>query len=104
MHLAHDVLKVFTLTNGRLSNRAKNNGTIVMNVPIPVISANGNSNPVIWVLQWECSLLRTYNHTNMATEIYGTDQNPTRDGLDGAADKSAPTVANGRYMSGPRLI
>jgi hypothetical protein len=36
----------------------------------------------------------------MATEIYGTDQNPTRDALDGAADKTAPTVVNGRVYVG----
>jgi hypothetical protein len=96
----HDVLKVFTLTDGKLSKRAVNKGSTTMNAPAPVISANGNTNAVVWVLQWESSLLHAYNHTNMATEIYGTDQNPTRDALDGAADKTAPTVVNGRVYVG----
>jgi hypothetical protein len=96
----HDVLKVFTLKNGLLSNKPANKGTVQMNAPVPVVSANGNTNPIVWILQWESSLLRAYNHTNLATEIYGTDQNETRDGLDGAADKTNPIVANGRVYVG----
>jgi hypothetical protein len=96
----HDVLKVFTLKNGVLSNTAANKGTIQMNAPLAVISANGNANPVIWVLQWEHAILRAYKYNNMTAQIYGTNQNPTRDGLDGHTAKTGPIVANGRVYVG----
>ena len=96
----HDVLKVFSLTNGLLSTTALNKGTIQMNAPLAVISANGNANPIIWVLQWERSFLRAYKYNNMTAQIYGTNQNPTRDGLDGHTAKTQPIVANGRVFVG----
>jgi len=96
----HDVLRVFTLQNGLLSTAAVNKGTIQMNAPLAVISANANENPVIWVLQWEKSILRAYKYNNMENQIYGTNQNPTRDGLDGHTAKTAPIVANGRVYVG----
>jgi hypothetical protein len=96
----HDVLKVFSLKNGLLSTTALNQGTIQMNAPLAVISANGNINPIIWVLQWERSFLRAYKYNNMTAQIYGTNQNPTRDGLDGHTAKTEPIVANGRVYVG----
>lgn len=96
----HDVLRVFTLKNGVLSSTAANEGTIQMNAPLAVISANANANPVIWVLQWEHSILRAYKYNNMQTQIYGTNENPTRDGLDGHTAKTNPIVANGRVYVG----
>ena len=96
----HDVLHVFTMKNGVLSSEAAVKGTIQMNAPYPVISANGKTNPVIWVLQWEHSILRAYKYNNMTTEIYDTNQNESRDGLDGHTAKTAPIVANGRVYVG----
>jgi|SRR5579862_1100685 hypothetical protein len=96
----HDVLHVFTLKNGVLSNKAANMGTIQMNAPVPVISANNNANPVIWALQWEKSILFAYKYNNMSANIYATTQNETRDAPDGHTVKSAPIVANGRVYVG----
>lgn len=92
----HDVLKVFQLTNGQLSTTAIAQGSIRMKAPVPVISSNGTTNPLIWVLQWEDSILRVYNYNNVTTEKYDSNQVPARDRLDGTAAKSAPIVANGR--------
>jgi len=44
--------------------------------------------------------LRAYQYNNLATQIYGTNQNPTRDAPDGHTAKSAPIVANGRVYVG----
>lgn len=91
-----DVLKVFQLTNGQLSTTAVNQGTLQMRAPMPVISANGNTNAIIWALQWDHSTLRAFTYNNLASEIYGTNQVPSRDQPDGTTAKTSPIVANGR--------
>jgi hypothetical protein len=96
----HDVLRVFSLTDGVLSDSSISEGTIQMNAPVPVVSANGSAHPVVWALQWESSVLRAYKYNNMATEIYATNQDATRDAPDGHTAKSAPIVANGRVYLG----
>ena len=96
----HDVLKAFQLTNGVLGTTPITQGTIQMKAPTPVISSNGTSNGIVWVLQWESSALHAFNYNNLATPIYGTNQVPSRDSTDGATAKSAPIVANGRVYVG----
>ena len=91
-----DVLKGFTLTNGVLSTTAVTQGTVQMRAPVPVITSNGTSDGIVWVLQWDHSVLRAYNYNNLATQLYGTNQVPARDTMDGRTAKSAPMVANGR--------
>jgi hypothetical protein len=96
----HDVLKAFQMVNGSLSTTPVFQGTVQLRAPTPVISSNGNSTPLIWVLQWDQSVLHAFNYNNLATQIYGTNQVPTRDAPDGRTSKSAPIVANGRVYVG----
>ena len=91
-----DVLKVFQLTDGQLSTSPISEGTLQMRAPVPVVSANGTTNAVIWALEWDHSTLRAYTYDNLASEIYGTNQVPSRDHTDGTTAKTSPTVANGR--------
>jgi hypothetical protein len=71
-----------------------------MHAPVAVISANANTNGIVWVLQWEKNILRAYNANNVVTELYDSNQNATRDALDGVGVKNSPTVANGRVYVG----
>jgi hypothetical protein len=97
----HDVLKVFQLTNGVLSSSPVSEGVLGMSAPVPVVSANGTTNGVLWVLEWEHSILRAYNASgDVLHELYDTDQDASRDALDGVGVKTMPIVANGRVYVG----
>ena len=65
----------------------------------PVISSNGNSNGILWTID-PSAILRAYDATNLATELYGSDQNAARDSLDNYVKFSSVTVANGEVFVG----
>jgi hypothetical protein len=46
------------------------------------------------------SILRAYDATNLANELYNSNQNPGRDGLSGYLVFTTPVVANGEVFVG----
>jgi hypothetical protein len=92
-------LESFTLTNGALGTTPTATGPETYGSPgaTPSISANGTSNAIVWTLQnGSPAVLRAYNATNVAIELYNSSQAGTRDTL-GASDKfTEATVANGK--------
>jgi hypothetical protein len=65
-----------------------------------VISSNGGDAGILWAID-PSGVLRAYDATNLAHELYNSKQNPGRDGFVGSSVKfSAPTVANGRVFVG----
>ncbi|HEY7390114.1 MAG TPA: hypothetical protein VH640_16480, partial [Bryobacteraceae bacterium] len=62
---------------------------------VPTISANGTSNGIVWAIDQQ-GLLRAYDAANLASELYNSNQNSTRDSLGSPVRFSVPTVANGR--------
>ncbi len=65
----------------------------------PSISANGNTNGILWALDKSTSQLRAYNASTLA-ELYTSNQAAARDALGAALKFAVPTVANGMVCAG----
>jgi hypothetical protein len=77
--------------------------------PTPSISANGTTSGILWALDNTsyatscCQTLHAYDATNLATELYNSNQAAAnRDVPGGAVKFSVPTVANGRVYVGSK--
>jgi hypothetical protein len=90
-----DYPKMFTLNNGLLPTTATSTGTRMMNDPSPVISANGSSNGIVWMLECDIKKLSAYDPNDLTHEYYDSNQKQWRDQPHGQMEFLAPTVANG---------
>ena len=66
---------------------------------IPVISANGATNGIAWVVEYGLDhniTMHAYDATNVANELYNTRQNAGRDDLGFGGVFVVPTVINGK--------
>lgn len=103
----NDVPKAFSLTNGLLSTSPASQGVTVFGFPgaTPSVSANGASNGIVWIVQNAASsggpaILRAYDATNLARELYNSTQAGTRDQADPAVKFAVPTIFNGKVYFG----
>ena len=93
----YDYPKMFTLNNGLLPTLPTSTGTIEMKAPVPIISANGADNGIVWALQYESPVLRAFDPNDLTQEYYDTNQDPKRDKVGNSPlGRVIPTVANGR--------
>ena len=105
-----DSIKTFQLNNGLLSTAATSETmeTYPARGGAFAISANGNTDGILWAVQDNGiaddvtptvpGVLYAYNATNLAVQLYGSDQSGSRDTLDYAAKFSIPLVANGKVF------
>ena len=103
-----DVLKAFSLKNAHLTAKVASQGPELFGFPgaTPSVSADGTKNGIVWALQTDAydvsgpAILRAYNATNVALEIYNSDAAGTRDQPGGAVKFAVPTIANGKVYVG----
>ena len=110
----NDTLKAFQVDNDILSTTPTSQTTESFAFPgvTPSVSANGNTNGIVWVVSppASCSgngcnpngfgILRAYNAINLGNELYNSTQNASRDQLDSYTKFSVPTIANGEVFVG----
>src|SRR5215472_188620 len=99
----NDHVKQFTVSNGMLKGPISH-APETFGYPggTPTISANGTSNGVLWIVEPAKAILHAYSASNLATELYNSNQNSARDAL-GSNVKFAPvTVVNGRVYVGTK--
>ena len=95
----NDSIKAFTLSDGLLGTApfAIGGTPFPGRGATPSISANGASNGIVWaVLDGTSAALYAYNATNVAQELYDSQQAGTRDALGAPVTFATPTVANGK--------
>jgi hypothetical protein len=73
--------------------------------PVPSISANGNSNGIMWAIQADNynggrTTLHAYDATNLGTELYNSNQNSSRDNPGLSIKFATPTIADGHVFVG----
>jgi hypothetical protein len=104
----NDSLRAFSISNAKLVTPAGSHSSVSYPYPggTPSISANGATNGIVWVVQNSGGgVLRAYDATNLASELY--DSNQAANSRDHFADNKfiAPMIANGKvYIGTPNSV
>jgi uncharacterized protein (TIGR03437 family) len=98
---AADNMKAFAISQAQMTKLPSTTTALSFGFPgcVPTISANGTSNGILWMLESR-GVLRAYDASNLAKELYDSSQNAGRDQLGGYVKFSAPIVANGKVYAG----
>jgi hypothetical protein len=95
-----DAPKAFSLSNGTFSSTPSQTGSITFaySGASPIVSANGTADAVVWAIEnaSDVAVLHAFDATNLAIELYGSEQNPARDHAGTYVKFTPPTVVNGR--------
>ena len=108
--VSKDWLRDYELKNGRLTLRATAGGNWFIDPgATPTVSANGNRDGIVWVLEskgWRSRdrpfVLHAYEAANIAHELYNSEQNSARDRGGMTLRFNIPIVANGRVYVGAK--
>jgi len=94
-----DALKAFPVSSAQMAVTPQSQSPTTFRFPgcVPTISANGTANGIVWAID-PTGVLRAYDATNLANELYDSNQNGARDSLGAAVKFSVPTVANGKVF------
>ena len=99
-----DRIKAFAINNAQLATApaSKTGNTFPYPGATPSISANGTSNAVLWAAEnGGNAVLHAYDATNLANELYNSNQASGGRDQFGAGNKFiTPTVANGKVYVG----
>src|SRR5260370_11116927 len=85
-----DYVKAFQVSNGRVVLSSHSSVTLAFPGATPSVSSNGTSNGIVWIIQENVpndtvltnppfAVLRAYETTNLAIELYASTQEGTRD-------------------------
>src|SRR5260370_34596479 len=94
----------FTFSQAKLSPAAASVTATSFAYPgtIQSISANGAANGIVWAVEHaKPSILHAYDATNLANELYNSNQaGNNRDRLGNASHFGVPTIMNGKVYVG----
>lgn len=104
----NDMIKAFPFVNGVIVTPPVTSANSYLLTGVPVISANGSSNGVFWLVRnltptSSTTMLSAFNASTLQTnlvEIYDTQQNSTRDALGTAPHFVTPLIVNGKVYVG----
>jgi hypothetical protein len=97
-------LKAFTITDAKLVAPPSSQTVTTFGYPgtLPVVSANGTSNAIVWVHEGgPNAVLHAYDATDLSIELYNSEQAPGGADRFGAGNKFiAPAVIDGKVFVG----
>jgi hypothetical protein len=100
----NDRLKAFSVVNAKLGSSPGSQSGITFGFPgtTPSISANGTSNGIVWAVEnLGTAVLHAYDASNLATELFNSNQAANGRDHFGAGNKFiVPTIANGKVYVG----
>jgi FG-GAP-like repeat len=97
-----DKLMAFGFSNGMFSVASESTNVFGYPGTTPSISANGSSNGILWAVDNQSTaVLYAYDATNLATQLYNSNQAANQRDHFGAGNKFiVPTIANGKVYVG----
>jgi hypothetical protein len=109
----NDSLNDFQVAEGRLADSptASSQQRFANPGAGPIVSANGAHDAIVWLIEtkvWndyantKASILRAYAATNVARELFNSEQNPARDRAGVTVRFTLPTIADGRVYIGAK--
>ncbi|HVT07318.1 MAG TPA: pyrrolo-quinoline quinone [Polyangia bacterium] len=103
----HDQLKMFNLANGHIATTPASTSPTTYGFPgaSPSISSNGTANGILWAVDngGGAEVLRAYDATNLAVELYNSDQAANgRDSLGPSVKFAMPVVTGGKVFVATR--
>lgn len=102
---SHDHSKAFSLTNGKLSSSftSQTPESFGFTGGNAEVSSNGTTSGtgIVWIID-PAAVLRAYDATNLAKELYNSTTLSGRDALDSYVKFSAATIANGEVFVGTK--
>ena len=104
-----DALRDYEVINGKLTPKSASSFTFVDHAATPTVSANGDKNGIVWVVSskaWNAgdrtAVLHACDASNIAHELYNSNQNAARDQAGKALRFNIPTVVNGHVYVGAK--
>jgi hypothetical protein len=98
----NDNLKAFTISNARLSTSptSRSGNTFTYPGATPAVSGTG-LNGIVWAVEnTSPAVLHAYNATNLAQELYNSNQKGSRDQFGPGNKFITPMIANGKVFVG----
>lgn len=96
-----DTLKAFAFSGGAFSLASHSANTFGFPGATPSVSANGASNGIVWAVDNQSTaVLHAYDATNVATELYNSNQAGTRDHFGSGNKFIVPTIVHGKVYVG----
>jgi hypothetical protein len=99
-----DNLKAFAITNARVAGNPSSQSAISFSFPgtTPSVSANGGAGGIVWAAENSSpAVLHAYDATNLANELYNSNQAVNGRDHFGAGNKFiTPTIAHGKVYVG----
>ena len=102
-----DKLRLYGFANGAITGQTSmSNESAGTYSPSPSISANGTTNGIVWSLKTDNfgsqgqAILYAHDATNVATLLYASSQNATRDNPGASVKFAVPTITNGKVYVG----
>ena len=102
-----DKLRLYGFANGAITSQTSmSNESAGTYSPSPSISANGTTNGIVWSLKTDNfgsqgqAILYAHDATNVATLLYASSQNATRDNPGASVKFAVPTITNGKVYVG----